>query len=251
MKEKKIRLDQLITNRGLASSKARAASLILSGSVKCNDILINKAGHLVKADSVIKILKPDHSWVSRGGIKLDYALKKFKFNVKGVIAADIGCSTGGFTDVLLKHGAKKIYSVDVGYGQLSWKLRQDNRVIVMERINSRYLKENYFNDKINFIVCDVSFISIKKALPPILKIAEKNSRVLSLIKPQFEVGKRNVKKGGVVKDEIIHRDICNKIKLWLENDMKWSVDGICQSPIEGPAGNKEFFIAAKKNNYLP
>jgi len=246
MKENKIRLDQLIADRGLTSSRSRAASLILSGYVLCNDNLITKAGYLVKTDSILKIRKPKHEWVSRGGIKLDYAINKFSYNVEGVIAADIGSSTGGFTDVLLKRGAKKIYSIDVGYGQLSWKLRKDNRVIVMERVNARYLDEKNFKDLINFIVCDVSFISIKKALPSILNLVGKNSRLISLIKPQFEAGKKNVRKGGVVKDQTIHREVCKNINLWLEDDMKWSVEGICQSPIEGPAGNKEFFIAAKK-----
>ncbi|PPR77886.1 MAG: 16S/23S rRNA (cytidine-2'-O)-methyltransferase TlyA [Alphaproteobacteria bacterium MarineAlpha2_Bin1] len=246
MKEKKIRLDQLLTDRGLAPSRARASSLILSGCVLCNNIHIRKAGYQVKTDSIIRILRHEHEWVSRGGVKLNYALNKFKYSVQGVIAADIGSSTGGFTDVLLKHGAKKIYSIDVGYGQLSWKLRQDKRVIVMERVNSRYLDEKSFSDLINFIVCDVSFISIKKALPPILKIVEKNSRLISLIKPQFEAGKKNVKKGGVVRDTNIHNDICKNISLWLQDEMRWSVDGLCQSPICGPAGNKEFFISAKK-----
>ena len=246
MKEKKVRIDQLVVNRGLALSRSRAASLILSGVVMCDDSVVSKAGYLVEPSSKIKILKPDHPWVSRGGIKLDYALKKFGYNVPGVVAVDVGASTGGFTDVLLRHGAKKVYAVDVGYGQLSWKLRKNSRVVVMERINSRYISDIYFEDLINFIVCDVSFISIKKALPSVLNLSVKGSRLVALIKPQFEVEKKDVQRGGVVRDNRLHNNVCEKINSWLEEDMHWLVEGIIPSPIEGPAGNKEFFIAAVK-----
>ncbi|MAR79582.1 MAG: TlyA family rRNA (cytidine-2'-O)-methyltransferase [Rhodospirillaceae bacterium] len=246
MKEKKVRIDQLVVNRGLALSRSRAASLILSGVVMCDDSVVSKAGYLVEPSSKIKILKPDHPWVSRGGIKLDYALKKFGYKVPGVVAVDVGASTGGFTDVLLQHGAKKVYAVDVGYGQLSWKLRKNSRVVVMERINSRYISDISFEDLINFIVCDVSFISIKKALPSVLNLSVKGSRLVALIKPQFEVEKKDVQRGGVVRDNRLQNNVCEKINSWLEEDMHWLVEGIIPSPIEGPAGNKEFFIAAVK-----
>ncbi len=246
MKQKKIRLDQHIVNLGLTSSRSRAAALILSGSITCNNTKIRKAGYLVNINSEVELTKPEHPWVSRGGIKLDHAINFFKVDVTGLHAVDVGASTGGFTDVLLNYGVARVYSIDVGYGQLSWKLRKNKKVTVIERQNIRYIEKEYFDGPINFIVCDVSFISLVKALPKILHLAESNTKLIALIKPQFEVGKQNIEKGGVVKDIKHHKDVCEKIHFWLESTMKWKVDGITESPILGPAGNKEFLISARK-----
>lgn len=243
----KLRADTILVERGLAKTKSKAKSLIMSGEVVADNVKVEKPGSLLKKNSNIYIKKPDHPWVSRGGIKLNYALQQFNLNVKGMTALDIGASTGGFTDVLLNRGVAMVFAIDVGYGQLAWELRKNGRVKVLERQNARYLNESHINSSINLIVCDASFISLVKILPPALKMAVTNSILIALIKPQFEVSKKTVSKGGVVLDPEIHIQVCKNITNWLDKEMHWSILGLIESPIKGPAGNKEFFVAAKKS----
>ena len=189
---------------------------------------------------------PLHPWVSRGGIKLDHALKNFQINVSGLIALDIGASTGGFSDVLLKNGVKKLYAVDVGYGQLHEKLLNNPKVISMERKNARYLSKMDIEENIDILVCDASFISLTKILPEPLKLCSENAQLIALIKPQFELEKKFIAKGGVVKDEKLRSSVCENIRLWIEDKMSWKVIQIIKSPITGPKGNVEYLLYASK-----
>ncbi len=242
-KLKRIRLDQLIAIKGLAKSRSYAHAMILAGKVLVSGIKIDKPGTLVNIESTINIIEPLHPWVSRGGTKLAHAINTFNIDIQGLIAADIGASTGGFTDVLLNLGAKTVYSVDVGYGQLAWKIRNDSRVKVIERTNARNLSSNHINTLLDLVVCDVSFISLSLALPAVLSLTRPKARLVSLIKPQFEAGYKEVEKG-IVRDKAIHEKVCNNISDWLENSMGWDVKGVIESPIKGPKGNTEFFIYA-------
>jgi 23S rRNA (cytidine1920-2'-O)/16S rRNA (cytidine1409-2'-O)-methyltransferase len=189
---------------------------------------------------------PDHPWVSRGGIKLAHALDHFAIDVSGANALDIGASTGGFTDVLLQRGAKHVHAVDVGHGQLAWKLRQDARVSVLERVNARHLTRREIPEPPDLIVCDASFISLTVVLPAAFALAAPSARLVALVKPQFEVGRGRVGKGGVVRDPALHREVCEGIATWLEAQAGWHVEGVTESPIRGPEGNVEFLLFAQR-----
>jgi 23S rRNA (cytidine1920-2'-O)/16S rRNA (cytidine1409-2'-O)-methyltransferase len=240
----KIRADQLLVERGLAESRSRAQALILSGNVFSGERRIDKAGEALAGDVGLEVRGRDHPWVSRGGVKLAGGLDHFKFPVEGRTVLDVGASTGGFTDVCLTHGAAKVYAVDVGHGQLAWKIRQDSRVVVLERCNARYLTRAEIPDPIDLIVCDASFIGLKTVLPAALGLAAKGADLLALIKPQFEVGKDRVGKGGVVRDPALHTEVCADIESWISSLPGWRVLGIETSPIKGPEGNIEFLIGA-------
>ena len=232
--------------RGFAKSREQANSFLMSGNVFVNERRIEKPGQQVQTDSKIEIKGKTHPWVSRGGVKLEKAILEFNLNCNLIIALDIGASTGGFTDVLLSRGAKKIYAVDVGYGQLDWKLRQNERVIVKEKTNARYLTNEIIQDPLDAIVCDASFISLKKILPSGLALLKTKGWLAALIKPQFEVGKAFVGKGGVVKEPELHQQVIADIKNWVQYDMKMNLLGVVESPLLGPRGNKEFVIVATK-----
>jgi len=242
----KRRADQLLVDRGLAESRQRAQALILAGLVYAGERRIDKAGEALGEDTKIDLRGRDHPWVSRGGIKLAHALDKFAIDVTGLVALDIGASTGGFTDVLLTRGAVKVHAVDVGRGQLAWKLRQDPRVAVHEGVNARHLKAADISGPIDIVTCDASFIGLATVLPAALALAKADAMLVALIKPQFEAGPRAVGKGGVVRDPAIHRAVCDKVAAWLAAQPGWSVVGIEPSPIEGPAGNREFLLYGRR-----
>lgn len=235
-----------MVTQGLAKSREQANSLLMSGKVFINQKRVEKSGQQVSTDSKIDIKDKIHPWVSRGGMKLEKALLEFNLNCKSVVALDIGASTGGFTDVLLTNGADKVYAVDVGYGQLDWKLRQDKRVVVKEKTNARFLTNQIIIDPLDVIVCDASFISLKKVLPSGIKLLKTNGWLAALIKPQFEVGKGLVGKGGVVRNTQLHEEVKTDIKNWVQFEMKMNLLGVVDSPILGPSGNKEFVIVATK-----
>ncbi len=193
----------------------------------------------------LEVKSRDHPWVSRGGIKLAHALEHFAIDVAGWVALDIGASTGGFTDVLLQKGAARVYAVDVGHGQLAWKLRQDSRVVVLERVNARYLTAEQAPEPPDIVVCDASFIGLETVLPAALALAKPEAQLVALIKPQFEVGPERVGKGGVVRDPALHAEVCQRIAAWLEG-RGWAVTGIVESPIRGPEGNVEFLVHARR-----
>lgn len=240
------RADQLLVERGLADSRARAQALILAGLVHSGTTRIDKAGTALRADAPLEVKGQEHPWVSRGGVKLDHALARFAIDPGGLTCLDIGASTGGFTDVLLTRGAAKVYAVDVGHGQLAWKLRQDARVVVLERTNARNLTRAEVPEPVDLIACDASFIGLETVLPAPLALAKPGAWLIALIKPQFEVGKGSVGKRGVVRDTKLHDEVCARIARWLADDMHWRVLGLTQSPITGPEGNIEFLIAAAK-----
>jgi 23S rRNA (cytidine1920-2'-O)/16S rRNA (cytidine1409-2'-O)-methyltransferase len=240
-----IRADQLLADRGLAESRTRAQALILAGLVYSGDRKVEKAGQALAADAPLTVKGRDHPWVSRGGLKLDHALSESGWDVTGLVAIDVGSSTGGFTDVLLTRGAAKVYAVDVGHGQLAWKLRADDRVVVLERTNARHLTAEQIPDAPDMVVCDASFIALSKVLPAALDLARPGARVAALIKPQFEAGREEVGKGGVVRDAAVHQRVCDEVVAWLES-IGWQVAGVTTSPITGPEGNVEFLVAAMK-----
>ena len=244
---KKIRVDQALVDRGLVESRARAQALILAGLVYAGERKIAKAGEAIAGDVALDVRGRDHPWVSRGGIKLDHALTHFGWDVTGKVAMDVGSSTGGFTDVLLTRGATKVYAIDVGTNQLAWKLRQDDRVIVHEKTNARALTEAQVPEPIDIIVCDASFIALSKVLQRALDFAVPDASLLALIKPQFEAGRDEVGKGGVVRDPEIHARVCAEARAWIEG-RGWRVEGIVPSPITGPEGNVEFLMAAVRSD---
>jgi 23S rRNA (cytidine1920-2'-O)/16S rRNA (cytidine1409-2'-O)-methyltransferase len=241
---KKIRLDQLIVDRNLADSKTRAQALVMAGHVFMGDVKAQKPGQQVAEDTELTVKGSDHPWVSRGGIKLAHALDEFSIAVADAVAMDVGSSTGGFTDVLLANGAARVYAVDSGTNQLAWKLRQDERVIVHEQTSARILTEAHIPEAIDIIVCDASFISLAKVLETPLRFARTGAQLVALIKPQFEAGRGEVGKGGVVRDEAIHRRVCDEVKMWLV-EKNWTICGLTTSPITGPQGNVEFLIWAQ------
>lgn len=242
----KARLDQLLVSRGLAESRTQAQALIMAGLVEVDGVRRDKSGALVSPEAALAVRGREHPWVSRGGMKLAHALQHFSQSVAGVVALDIGASHGGFTDVLLQHGARKVYAVDVGHGQLDQKLRPDPRVVVMENTNARHLTAENITEPIDLIVCDASFISLKLVLPAALARARTPGRLIALIKPQFEAGKAIVSRGrGVVRDTQIHQQVCDEIAHWLTG-LDWHVQGITQSPITGAKGNQEFLIYATR-----
>ncbi len=247
MASKKVRVDSLLVDRGLAESRSRAQALILAGLVFSGERRVEKPGDQLPADAAVEVRGRDHPWVSRGGVKLAHALEHFAIDPTGVVALDVGASTGGFTDVLLQKGAAKVYAVDVGHGQLDWRLRSDPRVVVLERTNARHLDAATIPEPVAVIVCDASFIGLRAVLPAALSLAAPDAVLVALIKPQFEVGKGEVGKGGVVTDPEKHRAVCEAAVAWLSEEMGWSVLGVTESPIKGPSGNTEFLVAARRN----
>ncbi len=239
----KLRVDQALVERGLVESRARAQALILAGLVFSGETKIVKAGQPIADDAPLDVRGRDHPWVSRGGIKLAHAIAHFALDPAGVTAMDIGSSTGGFTDVLLQNGAEHVFAVDSGTNQLAWKLRQDPRVTVLEQTSARVLTAENIDRPATWVVCDASFIALHKVLEVPLALAARPTRLVALIKPQFEVGRGEVGKGGVVRDPELHARVCGQVRDWLEQD-GWAVDGIVESPITGPEGNVEFLIAA-------
>ena len=217
----------------------------MAGKVYSDTKRMDKAGQQVREEIPIEIKGQEHPWVSRGGLKLEKGLEQFAVDVTGATCIDVGASTGGFTDVLLSKGAAKVYAVDVGHGQFAWKLRQDDRVVVMERTNARHLTTAEIPDPIDVIVCDASFIGLETVLPAAMALAAPEAVVIALIKPQFEVGKGRVGKGGVVRDPALHQEVCDRIEAWLRGKPGWSVLGIVESPITGPEGNVEFLIGGR------
>ncbi len=240
----KKRIDHLLVERGLAESRSRAQAYVMAGLVFSGERRIEKAGQQLPEDSPIELRGQDHPWVSRGGLKLAHALDHFNISSEDRICLDVGTSTGGFTDVMLENGAAKVYAVDVGRGQLAWKLRQDDRVVVLEKTNARYLTDELIPEPVAFIGCDASFIGLETVLPAALGLVESGAVVVALIKPQFEVGRGQVGKGGVVRDPDLHDEVCHRIENWLASLDGWQVMGITESPITGPEGNREFLIAA-------
>ena len=241
----KQRLDQLLADRGLADSRAKAQAYIMAGLVSVAGKKMDKPGHKIASDAEIELKGKDHPWVSRGGIKLDHGLRYFDIDVSGLIAMDVGSSTGGFTDVLLTGGAKKVYAVDSGTNQLAWKLRQDDRVVVHEQTSARILTDQHIPEQVDIIVCDASFISLIKVLERPLEFAKETAILMALVKPQFEAERHDVGKGGVVRDEAVRQAACEKVRDWLISS-GWDILGITQSPITGPKGNVEFLIGARK-----
>lgn len=242
----KQRVDQLLVERGLAESRTRAQALVLAGTVFSGESKIAKPGQTIAADAPLEVRGRDHPWVSRGGIKLAHAIDHFALDPAGVTAMDIGSSTGGFTDVLLSKGAAHVFAVDSGTNQLAWKLRQDPRVTVLEQTSARLLTPDLINAPCGWVVCDASFISLAKVLEVPLKLAATPCRLVALIKPQFEVGRAEVGKGGVVRDPALHERVCGEVRGWLEG-LGWQVQGIVESPIKGPEGNVEFLISALRS----
>ncbi|MBW1642074.1 MAG: TlyA family RNA methyltransferase [Deltaproteobacteria bacterium] len=242
---KKERIDILLVDYGLAKSRERGKSLIMSGKVLVDNKPISKPGMMVSLESEIRLKGKDIPYVSRGGLKLEKALTAFQLDVEGYDCLDIGSSTGGFTDCLLQKGAKRVFAVDVGYGQLAWKLRKDPKVIVFERTNIRNMPFESLPCPVNIVTIDVSFISLKIVVPSTLKFTRKNAIILPLIKPQFEIGKGKVGKGGIVKDPTAHDAVINDLNLFFNKIGLQSMD-IIESPILGTKGNKEFFMALKK-----
>ncbi|NKC29904.1 TlyA family RNA methyltransferase [Falsiroseomonas selenitidurans] len=241
----KQRADQALVDRGLAESRTRAQALILAGKVFSGEARVTKAGDAIKEGQPLEVRGQDHPWVSRGGVKLAHALAHFHLDCAGVTALDVGASTGGFTDVLLHQGAAKVFAVDVGHGQLAWKLRNDPRVAVMERVNARYLDATMIPEAPGAVVCDASFIGLRMVLPAALALAAPGAWAVALIKPQFEVGP-NVAKGGVVRDARVHDSVCAGIRHWWSGLPGWTVLGVEASPLLGPEGNREFLIAARR-----
>jgi 23S rRNA (cytidine1920-2'-O)/16S rRNA (cytidine1409-2'-O)-methyltransferase len=231
--------------RGLVETRAKAQAVVMAGLVFSGDKRLDKPGMTVAADAALEVRGADHPWVSRGGLKLVHALDRFRIDVAGAIALDVGASTGGFTDVLLARGAARVYAVDVGHGQLAWKLRNDPRVVVMEGVNARRLSARDVPEAPGIIVCDASFIGLETVLPAALALAAPGARLVALIKPQFEAGRENVGKGGIVRDPAVHEAVCRRIEAWLGALPGWSVTGVVESPITGQEGNKEFLISAR------
>jgi 23S rRNA (cytidine1920-2'-O)/16S rRNA (cytidine1409-2'-O)-methyltransferase len=243
----KQRADQLLVQRGLVESRTRAQALILAGKVFSNDRRIAKAGDMLADETPLDVRGQDHPWVSRGGLKLAHGLAHFGFSPAGRVCLDIGASTGGFTDVLLTHGAAKVHAVDVGHGQLAWKLRSDPRVVVHEKTNARYLNADTVQDSIGAMVCDASFIGLSTVLPAPLALCGDGAWAIVLIKPQFEAGAASVGSKGVVRDPEVHRAVCQRAAEWLGARPHWRVMGVAESPITGPEGNREFLLGARRD----
>jgi len=244
---RKERLDKLLVEKGIVQSRERARALILEGRVTVEGRTIDKPGTQIKREARFQLRGKDQRYVSRGGIKLEGALHAFEFDPKGMVVMDVGASTGGFTDCVLQGGARKVYAVDVGYGQLAWKLQKDPRVVNLERRNIRYLKREEVEEEIDLILIDTSFISIEKFLSHLFHFLKKGGSIIGLIKPQFEVGRGEVGKRGVVRESTLHQKVIERIAQF-SRGLGLSVLGVTQSPILGPKGNKEFFIYLRKEN---
>lgn len=242
---KKVRVDVLVVERGLAETRSKAQALILAGQIVVNDQRVDKPGAQVPEDAELRLKGEVLPYVSRGGLKLKGAIDRFKLDVRGKLAADIGASTGGFTDCLLQEGAVRVHAIDVGYGQLHEKLRKDPRVISRERVNARYLTDEDLPEAVDVIVIDVSFISLKQVLPSVLPKLKPGGLLIALVKPQFEVGKDNVGKGGVVRDEAVRAAAISGMKDFVEAE-GLKVEGLVDSPVPGPAGNLEALLVARK-----
>jgi 23S rRNA (cytidine1920-2'-O)/16S rRNA (cytidine1409-2'-O)-methyltransferase len=246
MSAEKIRLDKLLVDRGITNTREKARALILAKAVKINEAYPDKAGILVPVNAQVQIKGEDNPYVSRGGLKLKKALEEFKLDVGDLVVLDVGASTGGFTDCLLQAGARKVYALDVGYGQLAWKLREDERVVVIERTNIRYYEGSHLNELPDLATIDVSFISLKIVIPPVIKLLRDKAIILALIKPQFEAGREKVGKKGLVKDPAIHNQVICEVADFCQT-VNLKIEGTCLSPLLGPAGNKEFFILLRKD----
>lgn len=242
----KTRLDSLLVERGFFVSRSRAADAIKRGHVTFNGVVAEKPGQRTDKTSHISISDPAAAYVSRAALKLACALDHFKVDVTGAFAADIGASTGGFSQVLLERGAQRIYAVDVGHDQLAKSLCDDARIVSMEGMNARHLTTDHFPEGVDLIVSDVSFISLKLALPPVLQLAEPKAQLIALIKPQFEVGRGNLGKGGIVRDQHLRQSVIADISTWLADEMKWKVSGVIASPVSGSDGNEETLVHAIK-----
>ncbi|WP_265529380.1 TlyA family RNA methyltransferase [Sphingomicrobium marinum] len=241
----KTRADQLLVDRGLVESRSKGQALILAGKVFSGERKVLKAGEQLAADAPLEVRGPDHPWVSRGGIKLDHGLTEFGFDVAGKVGLDVGSSTGGFTDVLLTRGARMVFAIDVGTNQLAWKLRDDDRVIVHEKTNARTLTTKTVTEAPQIVVCDASFIALHKVLDAALDLAAPGAELVALVKPQFEAGREEVGKGGVVRDPAVHERVCREATDWVTSK-GWTVLGVERSPITGPEGNVEFLLGARK-----
>ena len=245
----KERIDKLLVDRGIVQSRERARAMIMAGKVVVEGKRIDKPGVQVNGEARIQLQGGDSSYVSRGGEKMEGALKAFGIDPKGMVVMDVGASTGGFADCILQKGAEKVYAVDVGYGQLAWKLQKDARVVNLERRNIRYLRRDEVEEEIDLILIDTSFISIEKFLPHLLGFLKKGGAILGLLKPQFEVGRGEVGKGGVVRDKALHEKVIDRISQF-SRGLRLKILGVAESPLLGPKGNKEFFIYLKKENEM-
>ncbi|MBI3182185.1 MAG: TlyA family RNA methyltransferase [Myxococcales bacterium] len=245
MKPRKQRLDVLLVERGLAPSRAKAQALVLAGQVMVGERRVDKPGTLVAGDAELRLKGETLPYVSRGGLKLKAAVDRFELRLEGKVAADIGASTGGFTDVMLQQGARKVYAIDVGYGQLHEKLRRDPRVVSVERVNARYLSERELPELVDAATIDVSFISLRLVLPPVAARLKPGGLVVALVKPQFEVGPEKVGKGGVVRDPKARREAIERIAAFAQG-LGLEVRGVMDSPVAGPAGNVEALLVANK-----
>lgn len=241
MSKKKHRLDLTLVEKGLAKSRQRARAIIMAGRVLVNGHLVDKPGYFVSSKDEVELKGGDNPYASRGGLKLEAALQNLPLNVSGTVCIDVGASTGGFTDCLLQHGAERVYAVDVGYGQLAWEIRQDQRVIVIERTNIRHMPDKAIPEPVDLITIDVSFISLKIVVPAVLRFLKPVASILALIKPQFEVGKGQVGKGGVVKDPQLHQNIITELSDFFPT-LQLTPQSVYPSPLPGPKGNREFFI---------
>lgn len=242
---KRVRLDSLLLVRGLAATLEKARALIMAGTVLIDETVVDKAGTLVSPDALIRLKKNDEPYVSRGGLKLRGALDSFRLDIQGLVALDVGASTGGFTDCLLQAGAARVYALDVGYGQLAWKLREDPRVVSIERTNIRHFRGEVMTEQADLATVDASFISLRLVIPSVLSFVRTDGLVIALIKPQFEVGRGEVGQSGVVTDSFLHRRVVEDISSFCRAN-QLEVLGACESPLTGPAGNKEFFICCRK-----
>ncbi|MEA2039043.1 MAG: TlyA family RNA methyltransferase [Thermodesulfobacteriota bacterium] len=245
MRSQKIRLDKALVEKGLAESREKAKAIIMAGIVEVNGTRVDKPGHLIQASASVFLKEKYPPYVSRAGLKLEAALEHFSVPLDDLVLLDVGASTGGFTDCLLQHGAQRIIAVDVGYGQLDWKLRQDPRVEVLEKTNVRYLKKGDVEEPIHGAVIDVSFISLRLVVPAVSKLLIRHAFIIALIKPQFEVGKGQVGKGGVVRDPKLHHEVIDLVSTFFK-DAGWTVQGLIPSPISGPKGNREFLIYLRR-----
>jgi len=244
MSVKKTRLDLVIVEKGLAQSRQRARALIMAGKVLVNNRLVDKPGSLVYRKDDVILKGEEIPYVSRGGLKLEKTLQALNIDITGAVCLDVGASTGGFTDCLLQHGASRVFAVDVGYGQLAWKLRQDSRVVVIDRTNIRYMPAETLLEPVDLITIDVSFISLTIVVPAVIKFMKKDARIIALIKPQFEVGKGKVGKGGVVRNPVLHAEVIKSLSDFFARKDLFS-EFVIPSPILGAKGNKEFLISLK------
>ena len=249
MSAKKHRLDLMLIEKGWFASRQRAQAAIMAGKVFVNDQRVDKPGYSVSSLDTIECKGDVVAYVSRGGLKLEAALQHFSLDVTAAICLDVGASTGGFTDCLLQHGAKRVYALDVGYGQLAWKVRQNPRVIVMERTNARYLKADALPEHVDLITIDVSFISLKIIVPAVIQFVKPNAPILALIKPQFEVGKGQVGKGGVVRNPQLHEQVIHTLTEYF-HVQQLKPDPVYASPVPGPKGNREFFMRLQPESNL-